>query len=101
MIKLEEGVVLCTKNSQALTNAIVMKVEEDEITVLTDFGNVRKIDPDVLLDHYEISGVWLYHQRYKEFCSPYPSVKERVEQQIEKLKDVLVELTELEEKRND
>lgn len=97
MIKLEEGVVLCTKNSQALTNAVVMKVEEDEITVLTDFGNVRKIDPDVLLDQYEVSGVWLDHQQYKEFGSPYPSVKERVEQQIELLKNVLVELTELEE----
>lgn len=86
-----KGMVLCTKNSQALTNAIVISVEENVVEVLSDFGNLMKLPKDNLWRCYEVSENWIEHQMLLEKLSitDTETLEDRISQQISKLQEAL------------
>jgi len=86
-----KGMVLCTKKSQSLTNAVVVEVKEGFIEVLSDFGNTLKLTESEL---YEVSEAWAEHSLYCEHLGiePYETLEDRVKSQIENLENVLNKL---------
>lgn len=86
---IKPGTVLNTKDSTKLTNAIVSKIDNDYIHVITDFGNLLVLTEEELHLKYIISPIWL---EYLEFENFYPTIKERLESQIELLEERLFEL---------
>lgn len=83
------GMILCTNYSQGYTNAIITKVDDKEITVLSDFGNEMVCSYEELQQRYFISPIW------KECIGiglGLPTIKERVERQIYLLNNVLKNL---------
>ena len=89
---LEVGTVLCTKNPQRYTNAIVIKSDYETTTVLTDFGNKLEFVPEIIWEHYEVSKNW---RQAKQINFPLPSIEERIQTQIELLQEVLKEQLEI------
>lgn len=89
MIAYEPGMVLCTKNGQRVSNAIVVNVGPEIITILSDFGNCIRITPTTADSMYEVSEAWVDH---RALGGQWPSIKERIEQQIELLNAALQNL---------
>lgn len=83
---LKVGTVLCTKQPQRLTNAVVLDLEDDKAVILSDFGNVFKLSRSEVLSTYEISEVWKEMIQYGG--DPYP-LSERVRKQVELLNNVI------------
>ena len=83
---LKTGTYLCTLDGQRRTNAIVVEadIEQNNFKVLTDFGNILEMTYEDIKCFYSISESWLEAEYYGY---PFPSVKERIEQQILKLSD--------------
>lgn len=86
MQMLPVGAILCSIDSQRYTNAIVIKVDKDHTTVLSDFGNEMKFDNAVLFEHYTISNNWI---EAVNIFYPLPTIPERIRQQIELLQSAL------------
>jgi hypothetical protein len=84
---LEVGTMLCTKNSQRYTNAIVIKSDYETATVLTDFGNKLEFVPEIIWEHYEVSKNW---RQAKQINHPLPSIEERIQEQIALLQAALI-----------
>lgn len=82
------GTVLCTKDSQRLTNAILVShdTEKGICKVLTDFGNLVEIAQEDLTKYYEVSDNWIWciENEY-----PLPNIKDRIREQIELLQNAL------------
>ena len=89
-----KGMVLCTKKSQLLTNAVVVEVKEGFIEVLSDFGNTLKFTEGELSELYEVSEVWAEYSLYSEYLGiePYETLEDRIKSQIENLENVLNKL---------
>ena len=89
-----KGMVLCTKNSQAFTNAVVFNVEGEVVEVLSDFGNLMKFSPENLWSYYEVSESWLEHQMLLDYISitDYETLGDRIYSQIENLKVAIEKL---------
>ena len=90
-----KGMVLCTKNSQYLTNAVVVSVEGKYTELLSDFGNLIKIPTETLSDYYEVSENWLNHQMYLDELGvdANETLEERIKSQINNLEDSLSKLS--------
>lgn len=82
----EPNMVLCTLDGQRCSNAVVVSVNETTVTVMSDFGNVMRLSIEEVKRYYEPSEKCLEHLH---FGGEYPSVKERITQQIELLSSVL------------
>lgn len=86
---LVEGAYLCTKDSDTFTNAIVAKIKDGIIFVITDFGNLLKFSEEAEFNkYYQVSKRWI---EYKALDYPFDSVEDRVKMQIFKLQEVLEE----------
>ena len=86
---LVEGAYLCTKDSHTFTNAIVAKIKDGTIYVITDFGNLLKYSEESEFNRYfQVSPRWIEH---KALGYPYDSVEDRIKMQIFKLQEVLEE----------
>ena len=81
-MSIQKGMVLCTKNPQINTNAIVISTDKSFVKLLTDFGNVVEVPILDLPKRYEVSHSW-FEGMYLGY--PFPTLIERVEQQIELL----------------
>ena len=93
MSKYTAGTILCTKDGQAYTNAIIIgESKEANFIVLTDFGNVRIIPVNDISDYYEVSKNQI---EYDGYGYPFPSIEERIKEQIGLLNDALITLNKL------
>ena len=86
MNNLIEGAVLCTLDGTKVSNAIVSKVIDDLYYVITDFGNMLRFTEQEIFELYIISPSWIEH---KNLSYPFPSIPERIQEQILKLQEVL------------
>lgn len=100
-MKLKAGIPLVTKNSQALSNAVLYKVIEGKhrtvVHVLTDYGNLR-IFPSVedVLEDYIISESYLdtivmmnEYGMGQEWLDGQFNIRDRLQHQIELLTEAL------------
>jgi len=83
MAKFEKGTILATLNGDQRTNAIVVSVDNNQIKILTDFGNLLTYTSASLLEkEYKISTNFLLAL---EIDYPLLSIEDRIDQQIELL----------------
>ena len=88
----EEGDILTTKNSERYTNAILVRTTGDSYIVLSDWGNLMTFTLDSLNEAFYVSDSF---KEYKMYGYPYGTVQERLQEQIDKLKESQKTLTEL------
>lgn len=82
-IEVFPGLPLCTKRSHRYSNGVVFQVGED-ITVLTDFGNLVYFNtPTELFNYYYVSD---YNLEHLMFSGKFDDVEVRIDQQIALLK---------------
>ena len=86
MNNLIEGAVLCTLDGNKVSNAIVEKVIDDLYYVITDYGNMLRFTEQEIFELYIISPDQIEH---KQMNYPFPSIPERIQEQILKLREVL------------
>ena len=86
MNNLIEGAVLCTLDGTKVSNAIVAKVINDLYYVITDFGNMFRFTEQEVFEFYIISPSWIEH---KQMDYPFPSIPDRIQEQIFKLQEAL------------
>lgn len=82
----EVGMVLCTLNPQSFTNAIAVGIEDNNVTVISDFGNIRTLSKEDLPSYYQPSKAWL-ESKLIEY--PVDSPVERIHKQISLLENAL------------
>ena len=86
MEHLTEGSILCTLDGTKVSNAIVSKVIDDLYYIITDFGNVLRFTKQEVFEFYIISPSWIEH---KQIDYPFPSIPNRIQEQIFKLQEAL------------
>lgn len=80
MSKYSVGTILCTKNSQLHTNAIIInETSSGHFIVLTDFGNILTFPIEMIEYYYTVSQNYL---EYKEYGYPFPSIEDRIKEQL-------------------
>lgn len=88
------GAILCTKNSQAFTNAIIInETDTGHYVLLTDFGSIIHIVVEEISEYYSVSEHYLH-----AFNMGYPllTISERIKHQIDLLTDALSVVKQLE-----
>ena len=88
-IEIVEGMYLATRNGNVYTNAIVTKVDGDDVTVLTDFGNFLSFTKQEVRNHFNPSKAWLEAMKWEY---PLPTITQRIDEQILKLQSAKQEL---------
>ena len=86
---MDNGVVLATKNGSLYTNAIVIAETEQKVKVLSDFGNILEMSREEIENRYTVPE---WFKDYSNLDYPFPTVHERIQEQIEKLQKVLKEI---------
>jgi len=93
MSKYAVGTILCTNNSQAHTNAIIInETGNGHFIVLSDFGNIMTVPVEMIQSYYDVSNNYL---EYKALDYPFPTVEERIKEQIVLLNTALVAVKQL------
>lgn len=79
---LKEGLPIISKVSERHTNATVLHVDSTYIAIYSDYGNV--------LTFSDLETLSLCYGTYEDYAWGYPiqSVKERLQEHIEKLQDI-------------
>ena len=89
---LKEGMYLATLDGQKRTNAVVVKIVSEVVTILTDFGNILEMSEYDVFESYDVSKSWIEANHYDYH---FPSLKERIDEQIIKLQEAKVVLDEV------
>lgn len=93
MSKYAVGTILCTKNSQAHTNAIIInETSNGHFIVLSDFGNIMTIPVEMIQNYYDVSERYV---EYEVLGYPFPSIEERIKQQVALLNKALIDVKQL------
>lgn len=89
-MKLQPGIALATLNGQHYTNATIVKIEGENITVLSDFGNLMTFAGEKSL--FSVYALSANQMQYLAMRGEIEPVKERIAEQIEKLQAALAQL---------
>jgi len=80
------GAYLATKDGNRYSNGYLVKVDESECVILTDFGNCISMSLESVKEHFEPSDAWIDSSNVNY---PHPSLYERIEEQISLLEHAL------------